>query len=64
MTKKVNFCETDDRIFWLTPEEKILAKYNAITGGTSKKEITKADLLIILRRYGYDTTKKRFLNKN
>ena len=55
-----HFCETEDGPFWLTPEEKRSTKYNTITGGTSKKEMTKADLLIALGRYGYDTTKKRF----
>jgi len=55
------FKEGDDGPFWLTPEEKIQTKNDTYSGPVIKKDLSKCEMLVELRKSGYDTSKKRYL---
>jgi len=55
------FKEDDEGPFWLNDLEKLATKNDTFSGPLLKKELSKCELLIQLRKSGYDTTKKRYL---
>ena len=55
------FKEGDDGPFWLNATERISTKNDTYSGPIFKKELSKCELLVALRKPGYDTTKKRYL---
>ena len=57
----MNICAHDAGPCWISPEEKLMFKYDQREDGVSEREKSKAELLIELRKIGVDTTKKRYL---
>ena len=57
----MHFVEKDDGPFWLTTEERIVFRNDKPLLTTTEKEKTKVQLLIDLRKSGFDTTKRRYL---
>ena len=50
--------------FWMTPINRLKTKYDLVQDGSIKKDKTKIELLIDLRKKGVDTTSRRYLKKN
>ena len=61
--QKMNFTKHDRGPFWLSPLECIKSKYDKIHDSTIKKDKTKIELLVELRRKGVDTTSRRYLKE-
>ena len=59
--QNLSFQDSDPGPFWLSDQDKIDTKFDTEEGPIFKKEISKSELLIELRKIGVDTTKKRFL---
>ena len=61
MSKTWFLKEEDEGPFWLNENDKRSLKKDILSGPIFEKDLSKCELLIELRKTGYDTTKKRYL---
>ena len=61
--QKMVYSKHDKGPFWMKPIERLKTKYDLIKNGSIKKDKTKIELLIDLRKIGADITSRRYLKE-